>query len=378
MAYTSSGDLGNGATYNLGNYQIRLTTSTDPEMDKPILVTYFHGPEGGALKRTNLEEGAKLVSWHVEATETEASVYARLQVNKNPVSASSDLLPDSVGQPIPITGGVLAEIEEHMYASIRYINIKEEITGVTMACQYQLETSSIKFIFASPIPVTVYLRHTSTAIHYNQYNQETHREDLEQITPLNVTNPTTHDGKTAYYLFHEVVHSSNVKSVSAPSVNGTITPDPIIPWVMLYGTLEYDDTDAEIDERLIATFPINLVDADGGPEGNWEGPGDTGDPNTTIHLTVIGALSGRHNDPLNDTSYSYTPADKSTIKPYGCGGDGGNGGGGGAGASTVVVRKFATDKASNKEILASAKRHGYGSGGGKGGTGGDGCILIYY
>jgi hypothetical protein len=98
----------------------------------------------------------------------------------------------------------------------------------------------------------------------------------------------------------------------------------------------------------------------------------------TLYITVTGALSGRHNDPGKDPSYSYLPADKDTVKDYGCGGDGGHGGGGGAGASNVVVYKFATDKADSKEITAITKRPGFGSGGGKGGKGGDGCILIYY
>ena len=98
----------------------------------------------------------------------------------------------------------------------------------------------------------------------------------------------------------------------------------------------------------------------------------------TLYITVTGALSGRHNDPGKDPSYSYLPAEKNTIADYGCGGDGGHGGGGGAGASNVVVYKFATDKADSKEITAITKRPGFGSGGGKGGKGGDGCILVYY
>lgn len=145
---------------------------------------------------------------------------------------------------------------------------------------------------------------------------------------------------------------------------------------MIYGVDEPKDEDV-----LVARFAIGIGDAGGYPGGGggWISPGDWNiDPTTTLHLTVNGALSGRHNDPMNDTSYSYVPADKETVKDYGSGGDGGNGGGGGAGASTVIVRQFATNKANSKDILALAKRHGYGSGGGKGATGGDGCILVYY
>lgn len=132
---------------------------------------------------------------------------------------------------------------------------------------------------------------------------------------------------------------------------------------------------------LVARFAIDLGEAGGYPGGggDWTQPGDWNpDPTTTLHLTVSGALSGRHNDPIDDPSYSYVPADKATVKGYASGGDGGNGGGGGGGASTIIVRQFATNKANYKDILALAKRHGYGSGGGKGGKGGDGCILIYY
>lgn len=138
-------------------------------------------------------------------------------------------------------------------------------------------------------------------------------------------------------------------------------------------------------EYLVGRFPIELKDAGGvGPGSDWDDPGDYDedrdpeDPTNTLYLTVEGALSGRHNDPLNDTSYSYIPSDKDTVKNYGCGGDGGNGGGGGAGAANVVVFKFGTNEADHKDITTIAKRHGYGSGGGKGGKGGAGCILIYY
>lgn len=152
----------------------------------------------------------------------------------------------------------------------------------------------------------------------------------------------------------------------------------------LYG---YGDPRTE----LIARFTIDIGTAGGYPGGgggsggsDWTSPGDwragstPSDPTYTLHLNVTGALSGRHNDHLNDTSYSYAPSDKDTVKAYGCGGDGGHGGGGGAGASTIVIQQFATDRAHSKDLTAIAKRHGYGSGGGKGGKGGDGCILIYY
>ena len=126
---------------------------------------------------------------------------------------------------------------------------------------------------------------------------------------------------------------------------------------------------------MVARFAIDIADAGG---SGWIEPGDTGGKSSTLRLTVTGATSGRHNDPLEDPSYSYVPADKATVKDYGCGGDGGHGGGGGGGASTIIARRFGTDKAGSHEVITIARRHGYGSGGGKGGKGGDGCILIYY
>ena len=136
---------------------------------------------------------------------------------------------------------------------------------------------------------------------------------------------------------------------------------------------------------LVGRFAIDLHDAGGtGPDSPWNDPGDYDedrdpeDPTTTLYLTVTGALSGRHNDPLNDTNYSYVPADRAAQTVYGSGGDGGNGGGGGAGASTIIVRKFGTDKADSKNLVCKPKRHGYGSGGGAGAKGGDGCILIFW
>ena len=132
---------------------------------------------------------------------------------------------------------------------------------------------------------------------------------------------------------------------------------------------------------LVTRFAIDLSEAGGtGTGSTWYDPGDwNSNPSTVLNLTVNGALSGRHNDPLNQNAdYSYVPADQNKTAGYGCGGHGGHGGGGGAGASTIVVNKFTTDKANSKNIVTKPKRHGYGSGGGKGGKGGDGLILIYY
>ena len=75
---------------------------------------------------------------------------------------------------------------------------------------------------------------------------------------------------------------------------------------------------------MVGRFAIELEDAGGvGPGSDWDDPGDYDpdwepeDPTHTLYVTVTGALSGRHNDPIEDPSYSYIPADKDTVKDYG-------------------------------------------------------------
>ena len=97
-----------------------------------------------------------------------------------------------------------------------------------------------------------------------------------------------------------------------------------------------------------------------------------------VEVTLSGARSGRHNDPLYDTSYSYLPIAPQKQSVYGSGGRGGHGGGGGAGASTVIIHELGDDMWNKLLVKTILQSHGYGSGGGQGGQGGDGCILIYY
>jgi hypothetical protein len=211
------------------------------------------------------------------------------------------------------------------------------------------------------------------------------------------------DGKKAYYYSQgEVAYksSSPYRPIANPilmrntrrlttSCNGNVPIDTYhgfdsstdffdyLVWTLVYG---------ESGQKVLAArFGINQFDAGGiGDDSFWDNPTDwetgwqEGDPTHTLNLTVNCALSGRHNDPLNNISFSYTPADQKPQQRYGSGGDGGHGGGGGAGASTAIVYNFATNKAMGKNIVVKPKRHGYGSGGGKGGKGGDGIILIYY
>lgn len=111
--------------------------------------------------------------------------------------------------------------------------------------------------------------------------------------------------------------------------------------------------------------------------GGGGGGGGGGSDQTTLVLSAVAGISGRHADPIQNINASH-PATRTEIPQYGCGGFGGHGGAGGAGSSTVVIRKFTTGKADHVDQIAKVRRHGYGSGGGQGGRGGDGCILIFW
>lgn len=126
---------------------------------------------------------------------------------------------------------------------------------------------------------------------------------------------------------------------------------------------------AYFDSVLTITFDYGSGEHGGGGEG--------GSGVSVLSFTAISGVSGRHADPFF-LQKSTTPATRSEIPPYGCGGLGGHGGGGGAGSSTVVIRKFTSGKAESVDQIAIVKRHGYGSGGGQGGIGGDGCILVFW
>ena len=292
-----------------------------------------------------------MLGWYVEANETEATVYAKI------TSQDQDVPTGGIEKPIPT-------------ASSGYVIV-------------YTPGGETEYIYTAPC-LTIVLEKGSLSERYNVSTIIGASAEPGAVMTRNSTDSValdsqfTANGKTVYYntmgngggLYHEV----------SPQATGSNPYVPGVAWNMVYSGGE-----GEEKEVLVGRFAIDLEDAGGvGPGSDWVDPGDydpdweEGDPTHTLYVTVTGSLSGRHNDPIEDPSYSYIPSDKDTVKDYGCGGDGGHGGGGGAGASTVVIHKFATNQANSKEVTALARRHGYGSGGGKGGKGGDGCILVYY
>lgn len=330
MAYTSwqSGAIPEGTQYYtskqpLGDYMFYL--QFDATSGTPTVVARCDYPSGirGAGQKT-FPEGTQIQQWSIEANETEASVYVTAKIAGDG-GASGKLFVDG-----DYIGEYYATTQEHHPA---YGYIQERFAPVYISGTTIASMDYFALIFGAPTA------HAGGGIRAAQ---------------------VSYKGKKFYGAWL--------------AGNGEREEHLQAAFDCLFG---YGDP----SDVLVARFAINLGDAGGYPGGggDWTQPGDwNSDPTTTLNLSVNGALSGRHNDPLNDTSFSYLPADNTAEAGYGCGGDGGHGGGGGAGASTIIVRQFATNKANSKEILALTKRHGYGSGGGKGGKGGDGCILIYY
>lgn len=341
MASNSSGSLAPGASYSLGEYMFTLSNVVTE--DERVLQAHCSGPEGNAAGGITVSTSTQLLSWSVEADETEASVYATVKVTDSPL----DTGPISVPFPYGFVSTQVASYNTWTYSG----------------CPHTLAYStprSVIHIGGSSSPGSV-LHGTATD---------------GRVYDLYLNSSFTHNGKTVYYVLytggtwaeHPVISPDcgGGQNVSISQQNAAS-----IAWIMVYG----DNPTSEVTDKLVARFPIDIQDAGDG----W---GDSGDPMTTLHVVVTGALSGRHNDPTASAEgaeiYSYVPIDNAKEAWYGCGGDGGYGGGGGAGASTIIINEFPTSRAGNKELVANARRHGYGSGGGKGGNGGDGCILIYY
>lgn len=343
MAYTSvqSGEIPEGAQYYSGklplgdyNFYLQFDASTG------TVVTRCDLPSGirAATQRT-LPDGANLTQWRVEANETEASVYATISEPSRIIKPGGLPIITAAGQYIGRAGdrSFTKDNNGSAYGMFDVVGTcgPELLSTVASAVEYSPEgTAAVAGTYQG---ITWYLSYG-----YHDYGGY----DTAGLPAVGEGGPWS--SNSAFTSFMEQ-----------------------------YGL----GVEMDITSKLVARFQININDAGGYPGGNgdWISPGDWNqDPTTTLHLTVNGALSGRHNDPLADPGYSYLPADNTAQAGYGCGGAGGHGGGGGGGASTVIVRQFATNKANSKDIIALAKRHGYGSGGGKGGKGGDGCILIYY
>ena len=350
MAYTKSGDLAVGAPFELGEYRLNLTTQYLPGSDQTVIGTYCKLIEDDYTKTgtgsVTLDGDFDVLGWNVVANDTTADVYATIQWTA-PLTEPAVLTPVKVGD---VTNA--------------YTDPETVITGISggpvfaFVEQYQ-SSSSCGLVYVSANPATLSIARRDGRFP-NVISVEASRSysGVSAYTSLgvNVGNPATIGWPWAVSAYQQVLSEFEAAVVL---ING--------------------GAKGPVASRLIARFAIDPDKAGGtGPDSDWGDPGDSGDPDTVLELTVTGALSGRHNDPLHDTSYSYLPSDQDSVAGYGCGGDGGHGGGGGAGASTIIVYKFATNKANSKEIICKPKRHGYGSGGGKGGKGGDGCILIYH
>lgn len=333
MAHKESGLLTVGDRYVLGKYTISLQNVVSE--DERVIQAHCSGPEGNAAKGISVPTRTQLEGWYVEANDTSADVYAKTKGIE--------------GKDIPYaTGGGTVTFLSGAYNVDVLPGTVKSFTADGQ--NYWISGSPFEFAIMSYDKYGQYIKTSSTA-----------------------ASATTIRGKPVYML--SWAKSAKAASDYKPEYDGSVANDDL--YCLIYGILPPQ-------ELLVARFAINLHEAGGsGGDSDWDEPGDDDpgsedDPTHTLYLRVTGALSGRHNDPLHDTSYHYTPANKTIKKLYGCGGDGGNGGGGGGGASTVVIYKFGTSKAGSKEITATAKRHGYGSGGGKGGKGGDGMVLIYY
>lgn len=332
MAYKDSGEIATNSNYALGDYSFRIERTSVPGSSNDKIEAICTDKDGkNARKSIQVPSSTKISNWYVEANETEATVYVVAEDTGKVTKTFSEN-----GCTVTVSNAP-ADIEGHYwtgswagsyYAELILISAYP-LTGISISGGGQGDAGFSGSVY---------------------YNNRVFGGIPAPIAPVFPTTPTHNDSNIAEAL-----------------------------WQGGGGDVKEHKT------LLVGRFAIELGDAGGeGPGSDWDDPGDydpdwePDDPTHTLYVEVTGALSGRHNDPIVDPSYSYIPADKDTVKDYGCGGDGGHGGGGGAGASTVVVHKFATNQANSKKVTALAKRHGYGSGGGKGGKGGDGCILIYY
>lgn len=374
MAYKDSDELKTDERYPLGDYSFRIERTSVPGStnDKIEAICTDKGGKN-ARKSIQVPSSTQLFGWYVEANETEASVYIKIK--------REGYSPLIEGTLIAVGGGMSGYYEVPEVSKREY-TITENY-AINMACYNNIVIGAMEY---DPDAYSLFSASRDSYI-WDKNKQEwrgssgkatgTHPEyvtyDNKQVVYSALSSTWSGDSYDAFNLLPR-------SDVQATDV-GSFTMIQRVAWSLVYSSSGQN----ELEDVLVARFAIDIEDAGGdGPGSDWIDPGDydpnweEGDPTHTLYVTVTGALSGRHNDPIEDPSYSYIPADKNTVKDYGCGGDGGHGGGGGAGASTVVIHKFATNQANSKEVTAIARRHGYGSGGGKGGKGGDGCILVYY
>lgn len=328
MSEYESGDLPVGQPYTLQKYTFTLQSMYDDENDITGVTAKMTANGQTEVKGIDIEGRAEIESWSVEANQTEANVYAKI-----------------------------FRQGEKSFSSLEYsITVKNCSSALDVIWHQDPGTTN-------PPPYSVF------------YDNVTLASTISETVTLSGSVSGTfrlsnYDESLKLYYTNVSLRKSHSQDNGWPIGTAETTLN------------NYSGGGASAEKILIASFEIQ-IDDDPEPEppdpgDDWEEPESTGDPDYTLKVKIIGALSGRHNDPLHDTSVSFTPADQISVKGYGGGGDGGHGGGGGAGASTIIVRRFVTDKAGSIEVTAISKRHGYGSGGGKGGRGGDGCILVFY
>ena len=353
MAYKDSDELKTDERYPLGDYSFRIERSSVPGSTNDKIEAICTDKDGhNARKSIQVPSSTQLYGWYVEANETEATVYAIVQ--------ESQYEPVVLNQPAVLGTAAVGDVVS-LYTDPK--TVITQIDGSASVFRMRLDENRTTMCFVSLGPCRI-----------------TMAREGGMFPSTATLSQYTYNDRTAYV--GSASFANNDIGWTWPISAGQSIGLQNAAVVLITGG---EDPGGETKEIIVARFAIDLNDAGGvGPGSDWDDPGDydpdwePDDPTHTLHVEVTGALSGRHNDPIVDPSYSYIPADKDTVKDYGCGGDGGHGGGGGAGASTVVIHKFATNQANSKEVTAIARRHGYGSGGGKGGKGGDGCILVYY
>lgn len=367
MAYKNSGQLNAQDKYVLGIYEFEINRRVEEIVidDQTVTVTII------SITCTDVETGEKryarnvargdveIEHWWIEANDTTADVYWSTQGENFPEVQTS------YEKPITFVHEIYTLTSIYVPGGGTYYTEAIRSTSDKMIIS---ETPSVNITYCSEREsITVFKKSRTKRFSTGEWSDWTNT-----IETVSLTDFVTIDNKKAYYKKSDLgsVLEYGIEPYRTAPTNNDI-------WWVVYN----DSPIFHSEDRLAARFDINLREAGGtGSSSDWYEPGDWNDtPYSVLNLTVNGALSGRHNDPLNNNAnYSYLPADQDSVAGYGCGGDGGHGGGGGAGASTIIVNQFSTDKANSKTIVAKPKRHGYGSGGGKGGKGGDGCILIFY
>lgn len=347
MAYDDSEALQPDNSYGLGGYTFDLNVSYihEPDEDLVAISAICNGPDGRRESAPiYVPNGATVESWYVEANETEASVYAFIKYNQPSgaipcITIACDTPEDSM------------YFKGHRMASPLASSLLERSTFLMAG--FYLDSG------------TLYVTKYGNTWYYGVLGEDVGKTVREYYT----TDPTgsgssgaesSSTARNTYQRFHDLMYL--VPRISVPEAGEDPTGKAVVS----------PEPAGEDGERLVARFAIDLREADGGPDGDWDEPGDVGpDPEKhfTLTVSVTGASSG---------SNSGIPLEAGQAGGYGDGGTGGNGGGGGAGASTVIIWDFATSKADNVVQEATARGPGTGGPGGKGGKGGDGCILIFY